>query len=639
MAKRQPGERDFRDMRRAGDPEPKTLPDQRQRRWWDLEGKECAQSIESTVQTLQKAQQPRLRQAALSMRLYGNFSVFGAAMAPYARAMLSMNAVKDRMTDNVIQSVVDTIHSKVMEGKPRPYFLTSGGNYRQQRKAKKLNQFEEGNFYQNKTYEVGGLATRDACIWGDGFVHVFPRGGKIRHERVLGAELWVDEEEAQYGFPRNMWRVKDVDRDELAGYFPDSREEIFRASKTTDKASAGQSISDMVKVVEAWHLGAMNAKGDLKGGKHCIALVSDSTMLVEPEDWPHDFFPFARMSWCPRPTGYWSQGLCEQLQGDQLELNKELFHIQRSLHLAGSIKVFLKNGSKIVKETINNEIGGIVNYTGEKPEYVVPAPIHPIYLENPQRIRERMYSRAGISEMSAGGKKPMGLDSGRALREQQDIESDRFKTTQRQLDAFYMQISALDVAIAMEMDSVDPVRVPGRGGFENLDLKADVGSLKDSEFVLRCYSTSSLPKEPSAKLQTVTEYMQAGIYSLRQGRKLLDTPDLEAAEALGNAQENLLTKVLEDIAYEDEYAPPEPTDDLKLAKEMIIEFIQYMRLNGLEESKLNQLRNWNTQLDALVEKTMVQPAPVNPAMGAAPQAAPEAPPTSAMLPNAPQQAA
>lgn len=632
MSRRKP--LDHTSMRKAGEPEPKTLPDQRPRKWWILEGEECCESIESTVNALQKAQQPRMRQAAISMRLYGNFSVFGPSGAVYAKAMSGMTAVKDRMTDNVVQSAIDTIHSKVMEGKPRPYFLTSGGDYRQQRKAKKLNQFEEGNFYQNKTYELGGLATRDAMVWGDGFLHVYPRGGKIRHERVMGAELWVDEEEAQYGFPRNMHRVKDVDRDELAGYFPELKDDIFKASKATDKHNAGDTLSDMVKVVESWHLGAMNSKGEIEGGKHAISLISNETMLVEPEDWPHNFFPFAKMSWCPRPTGYWSQGLAEQLQGDQIELNKELWHIQRSLHIAGSVKVLMHNGSKIVQETVNNEIGGIIKWSGtQKPEYVVPAPIHPMYMENPQRIRERMYQKAGISEMSAGGKKPAGLDSGRALREQQDIESDRFKTTQRQLDSFYMQVAALDIAIAMEMKTVDTVQVPSKGSFEKLDLKNDVGSLKDSEWVLRCYSTSSLPKEPSAKLQTVQEYIQAGIYSLRQGRKLLDTPDLEAAEALGNAQENIITKTLEDIAYEGEYAPPEPTDDLKMAKEMVIDFIQYMRLQDLDEERLNLLRTWSTQLDALITKTM-PPAQVMPA-GNQPQAAPEAPPTSDMLPNAP----
>ena len=630
MSRRQP--LSHATMKRKGEPEQKTLPDQRPRKWWELKGTECAESIESTVHALQKAQEPRMRQAAISMRLYGNFSVFGPSGAVYAKAMSGQTAVKDRLTYNAVQSIIDTVHSKIGENKPRPYFLTSGGNYRQQRKAKKLNQFEEGNFYENKTYELGGLAFRDAEIWGDGFIHVFARGGKIKHERVLGAELWVDEEEAQYGFPRNMHRVKDVDREELAGYFHDKRDDIFKASKVSDR-HAISSISDMVKVVESWHLGAMDENGDIKGGKHAIALVSNGTMLAEPEEWKFNFFPFAKIPYCPRPTGYWSQGLAEQLQGDQIELNKELFHIQRSLHIAGSIKVLVKNGSKIVKETFNNEIGGIINYTGEKPEYVTPQPIHALYFENPARIIERMHNRAGVSEMSAGGKKPIGLDSGRALREQQDIESDRFKTTQRYNDSLYLQISALDVAIGMDMAKVDKVRVPGKGKFDSVDLKKDVGSLKDSEFILQCFPVSRLPKDPSGRLETIQEYVQAGFITQRQARRALDFPDLDTIESLANAQEDIISQTLDDIAFDGEYEPPEPTDDLKMAKEMVIEYIQRMRIQGLESEKLSLLRDWNQQVDALIAKTMVAPVPMAPA--GQPQAAPEAPQQSDMIPNAP----
>ncbi len=578
-----------------------------------------------------------MRQSAISMRLYGNFAVFGPAAAVYARAMSGQTAVKDRMTDNVIQSVVDTVHSKIGEDKPRPYFLTSGGNYRQQRKAKKLNQYVEGCFYENKTYAVGGLAFRDAEIWGDGFIHAFVRGGKIRHERVVGAELWVDEVEAQYGAPRNLHRVKDIDRDELIGFFPEKKEEILKSSKAEDKTT--DSLSDMVKVVESWHLGTEDEKGNFVGGKHCIALVSNGTMLVEPEDWEFGFFPFARISWSPRPTGYWSQGIAEQLQGDQIELNKELWHIQRSLHIAGSVKVFIHNGSRIVKETVNNEIGGIVNWSGtHKPEYVTPTPIHPIYLDNPRLIRERMFSKAGVSELSAAGKKPVGIDSGRGLREMEEQQSDRFKFAQNQNSAFYIEIAAITVALAMAEKKMAPVRVPGKGSFAEIDLAKDVGSLKDSEFVLQCFPTSRLPKDPAGRLETIQEYVQAGFMTQRQARRALDFPDLDTLESLANAQEDIISQTLDDIVFDGEYEPPEPTDDLKMAKEMVIEYIQRMRLQELESEKLNMLRDWNTQVDAFIAKTMQAPAPMAPAEGR-PQANPEAAPTNELIPNAPQMAA
>lgn len=639
-----PGERDFTDLRRAGEKaagksRPTTGGD---RRWWALEGGQCAGSIQSTVDMLQKAQAVRLRQSAISMRLYGNFAFFGPGAISTARALAQSSAAKDRVTYNAVQSIVDTVVSKVGETKPRPYFLTSGGNYRQQRKAKKLNQYVEGVFYETKTYDVGLDAFRDGAIWGDGFIHVFARGGKIRHERVLQSEIWVDEEEAQYGFPRNMHRVKTVDREELIGYFPDKADVIWRASKSTDaNRSDASNLSDMVTVAESWHLGALDENGDTKGGKHAISLPAENAMLVEPEEWPHDFFPFARVPWCRRPIGYWSQGLAEQLQGDQIELNKELWLIQACMHRAGKGIVWLPNGSKVPKESINNDIGTIITGS-QKPEFFNPEPISPVYFENTQRIIERMYQKAGVSELSAAGKKPMGLNSGAAQREFEDIQSDRFRTIQRQNDNLYLAVAALDVAISREMGKTDKVRIPGKSGFTEVDFKRDIGGLKDTEFVMQCFPVSRLPRDPSGRLQTIQEYIQAGFITPRQGKRALDFPDIESIESLADAQEDILTKTLDDIVDEGEYRTPEPTDDLSLAKEMVLEYIQRYRLLDLEPAKISLLRTFNSQVERLLQKVTAQTAlAAGPMPGAAgpgaptPQAAPMPQPTSDLVPNQP----
>ncbi len=637
---------DYTKLRKNGEPPEASgrLPDSKDRRWWSLKGKDCCDSIYATINMLQNAQTPRMRQQVISMRLYGNYGLFGVAGAAYAKALAQQTAVKDRVTYNAIQSIIDTVTSKVGETKPRPYFLTSGGNYRQQRKAKKLNQLEEGNFYENKTYDKGLLAFRDGAIQGDGFIYVFARGGKVRHERVMGSEIWVDEEEAQYGFPRNLHRVKVVDREALCELFPEKRDAIWRAPRAPDVTrSSVANLSDMVTVTQSWHLGTMNDAGKIVGGKQCIALVAEGVMLEEPSDWEHDFFPFAKIPWCERPNGYWSQGLAEQLQGDQLELNKELWLIQRSMHMAGSVKVLLKNGSKVVKETVNNEIGAIVNWAGETPPtFFCPEPIHPVYFENTNRIIERMYAKSGTSELSAAGKKPMGLDSGAAQREFEDIQSDRFRTIQRQNDNFYLAISALDIATMREMKSLKSVRVPGKGSFTEIDFKRDIGSLDDSEFVMQCFPVSRLPKEPSGRLATVQEYVAAGFISPRHAKRLLDFPDIDSIESLGNAQEDVLTKIFDAIVDDGEYQPPEPTDDLTLAKEMAVEYIQKYRALDLEPEKLTLLRNFNSQVDMLVKRAMPKPAlslvpggagaPGGGGVGA-PQAAPEPTPTSDLIPN------
>lgn len=649
MAKR-PGERGYAEMTKDGE-RPRDAATNATHRWWSAKPTEVARSIIATQEFLQQRQSPRMRQHVVSARLYGNFSLMGAEAQRYARMLASQSAVKDRITFNAIQSIIDTLTSRVGETKPRPYYLTSGGSYSQQRRAKKLNQFTEGVFYETQTYDKGLDCFRDSAIWGDGLLYVFGRAGKLHHERVLSSELWVDEVEAMYGFPRNMYWAKDVDRDQALAWFSDDKEAckaIESASPVSEtNGAAGDSVSDMVRLVEAWHLSAENEDGDMVGGKHAIAVANakgGTGLLGEVDEWEYDFFPFARLPWCKRPVGFWSQGLCEQLQGEQLELNKELWFVQRSMQLAGSVKVFLRNGSRVSKEHVNNEIGAIVEYTGEPPQFFCPEPIHPVFFENINRIIERMYRQSGASEMSASGKKPSGLDSGKALREFQDIESERHRTTSRMNDNFYLAVAALDATFARGLSGYK-VKVPGRNSFSTIDFKKDIGSIDEDQFVRQCFPVSRLPRDPAGRLQTIQEYIQAGFMTQRQGRRALDFPDLDAVESLSNAQEDVLTKVFDGILDDGRYRPPEPTDDLALAKEMCLENIQrYRQFDDAEPAKLDMLRRFNSQVDALMRRAMgpgltalpggAAPAPGAPPGGGSPQGVPRKAPTSDLMPQA-----
>lgn len=641
MAERAAGSRDFRDLRKKGSPAPPPSTDA-SHRWWTLEGRAAAQSVIAVLQTLQKYQGARIRQAVINARLYGNLSMFGSAGTSYARVLRSFTA-KERITYNAVQSIVDTATARIGEEKPRPYYLTSGGNYKQQRKAKKLNQFTDGVFYETKAYTKGLKSFRDCAIGGDGFNHVFARNGRIHHEHVLPTEIWVDEVEAQYGFPRSLYRVKLVDRDELAGNYPDAKDEIMKANRATDPMSTViGNISDMIMVAEAWHLPTIDEDGEPHGGKHCIAI--ENELILPMEEWKYEFFPFAKIPWCERPIGYWSQGLAEQLQGEQIELNKELALIQRSMHLAGSFKVFLRNGAKIVKEHVSNEVGAMITHNGEPPVFYCPEPIHPVYFQNVDRIIDRMYAKSGVSQLSSSSKKPEGLDSGIAIRESQDIESNRFATIARQNNDFYLALAALDLVAAKELakEGKFQVRVVGKNAFSTIDFRRDIGDVDEDDYVRQCFPVSKLPKEPAARLQTVTEYIQAGMITPRQGRRALDFADLETIESLQNAQEDLLSMVLDAIIDDGEYAAPEPTDDLKLAKEMVLEYIQRYRQLSLEDEKLDMLRQWNAQIDGLNAR-MAPPPMMGPGMappGAPPgpggpaEAQPAALPVSPMLPRA-----
>ena len=563
-------------------------------RWWLLEGQQAADAVSTTLGRMRDGQTLRHTQWVISARLYGNLAPTSLAGVSFSKLATTQPALRDRVSFNLIQSVVDTVTSKITKSRPRPYFLTSGGDYRQQRKAKGLNAFVDGLFYENATHQLGAKVFRDAAVWGDGFVHVFAKNGRVCHERVLPSELYVDDVEATYGAPRQMHRIKMIDRQVLAEAFPEHAGVILAANAARTEDTSRGNVADVLLVRESWHLPSAPGADD---GRHCISI--DGYLLTEPESWPHDFFPFARIQWTPRLFGFWGQGLAEQLMNIQLEVNKLLWLIQRSFHLAGSFKVLIENGSKIVKEHLTNDIGAIINYTGTPPSYVVPPTVPGEVFGHLNLLIAKAYEQAGISQLSAGSMKPAGLNSGRALREMVDIESDRFTTTGRAYEQLFLEVARLSIAVVKDLAEAGDYEVatPSRSGLAR--VRWSEVELESDDYVMQCFPVSSLPNDPAGRLQTVQEYAQAGFLSARQARRLLDFPDLEQVESLANAAEQYLVEVLDRMVDEGVFTAPEPYDDLGMARELALEYYARGKSTGLEEERLELLRRFLAQIDAL----------------------------------------
>ncbi len=597
------------------------------KRWWMLGDDEMAEGIKSVVNSISQADSRRQTQYQTSVRLYGNLQLIGVNGLSYAKLTSVQAPLRDRISYNVIQSAIDTVQAKMAKNKPKPLFLTSGGDWKLQRRAKKLDKFTDGIFYENKAYELGLLCFRDGAVVGDGICHVFERHGRVAFERCLASEFFVDEVEAFYGQPRQLHRVKSVDRSVLVDLFPEKEELILPAkSATTDMAGMSKNVSDQVAVCESWHL---PSGPNAKDGKHVISI--DEGVLFS-EDWTKPSFPFARFSWCPRVFGYWSQGAAEQVQNIQLEINKLLWVIQRSMHMAGTFKILMENGSKIVKEHFSNDIGAIINYSGTMPQYVTPPIVPPEIYQHLQTLKNQAFEQVGVSQLSAASKKPAGLDSGKALREFNDIESDRFQTIGIAYENFYMDIAKLAIDVAkdiFEREGTYKVSLPGKKFLETIDWK-DV-KLEDEEYVMKVFPVSSLPQDPAGRLQTITEYMQAGFITPRVGRRLLDFPDLEAAEDLGNSQEDFLHGVFEAMIDDGTPYTLEPYDDAALAHELGLEYYAYAKVCKVPEARLQVLRDF---IDALAAQAAMAAPPTAVPGVAAPQAVPQPPPVSAMLPNA-----
>jgi hypothetical protein len=625
----------------------------RWRRWWLLDGKtdngsEVANAIKSTVDLMKANQRDRLDQAIVSARLYGNAPLRSLG-CDTSLPTGPLAAARGGIKDCLIQSIVDTSTATIGENKPRPYFLTDGGDYALQRQAKKLNQFSDGIFYEQRAYEVGGETQRDCEIFGDGWLYVGVEFGRIVFQRALSVELWCDPLEGALTLPRQLHWERPVDRERLIALWPKRADLISRAARADPKLyGAGDSTSDMVVLRRSWHLRAGPNEVDQKGKSistgMCVASI-DNVMLSDPEDcaWDEDWYPLAKWTWTPRPASFWGQGLAEQLQSQQIAYNMLNNSIQQSRHRQGSYKLLIEAGSKIVTEHLSNEIGAIVTYRGTPPQYVTPAAVHDSDYMRLQAIKEEMYELAGISRMTATGEKPKGLDSGEAQRVYRDTVAQRMKTQERLNERGFMDLAKIAIAtarqIAIKTGKPYEVRSQRSRSLRKIVMSAD--ELDPKDWRLQCFPTSSLPKDPAGKFAAIQERIQAGFLSFSEGKRLMDYPDLEAHETLANAAEDVLTQTLDNIVDGEGYAPPEPTDNLQRAKELCVQYINFGRLHGLGADEMDLLQTWNEQVDAWMQMAMAPEMAAAPAdagaplpAGGPPQGAPMPPPPSNLLPFA-----
>lgn len=603
-------------------------------RWWLEKNSDKAASQMLTVAAyLKETQGYRYRQAALYARLYGNQSLYSFAGSNMSKMDNTAGLPSDRPTFNLVQSVTDTLVSRISQSRPKPVFLTDNSDYKQRSLAKKLNNFVAGEFYQTKAHELAAIALRDALVEGTGIIHTFETpDARVGLERVLLTELLVDQSEAMYGEPRQIYRIKLVDRDVLEANFPDKKAKIAMAVKATpdDSADASKTVSDLVMVVESWHLRSGKSMND---GRHVLAISSGS--LID-EEYTKDRFPFTFIHYSPRLLGFWAQGVAEQLMGTQMELNSILFTISKAIKLVGVPRVFMEDGSKVVSSHFNNEVGAIIKYRGIKPTYEVsPSNAPDLYAERDKLIQYG-YQQCGVSAMQAASQKPAGLDSGEAIRSYDDISTDRFASLARRYDNLFIELAYQIIDLAKDIcdrDNSYATVYPNKNSAQEINLKK--ADLAADSFIIQCFTQSSLPKDPAGRLAKVTEMVQSGMISLQEGRRLLDYPDLEQIEKLANAGEERIFQILDEIIDDGKYTPPDPFMDLMLAETLTTQYVNLYSQAKLEESKAQMLRDFFGQIQAL--KQAMQPPQPDPMAAAAPQAAPEAAPTSPLIPNAPGQ--
>lgn len=600
--------------------------------WWLNDDKDkLAQELCGTAAYLKTNQTYRMRQLAVDVRLYCGLSIYSYAGSNVSKMDRTKSLPDDRPTFNLVEAVTDTLVSRISQDEPQPKFLTDGADYKQRHLAQRLNQFILGEFYQTKAYEKATKMFRDCIVMGTGILKVYEGDDKkVALDRVLGTDLFVDDNDCINGDPQQLYQLKLVDRAKLISAHP-KKEKLLEDTPNSypdNSPDSGRTSSDQIMVVEGWKLPS-GPDPDAPGyypGRHTLATVNGP---IFDEVYTKTKFPFVFMNYSDPFLGFWGMGVARRLFGTQLTLNRILYTIARAITLVGVPRVFIEQNSKVVKSHNNNEIGVIVTYSGTKPQYEVAPCNAPEMYEERDRLIQYGFQQEGLSSMQATGQKPAGLNSGEAIRTADDINTDRFSSLAKKRDQAFKELAYLITDCAMDIAKRDgkyQTIYPNKDGTKEIDLPA-MKFLKDP-FVIQCFTESALPRTPAGRIETVTEQVQAGMLTLKEGRRLMRFPDLEQNERLDNSSEERIFKILDEIVENGKFSPPDAFMDLELATTLTVQYINLYLAANLEEEKADMLRDFFTQIQALKQAAMPPPPPQM-----APTANPMPAPTSPLVPN------
>lgn len=585
--------------------------------WWKEDDKNIHKAVVAYLDHLDRDQSYKSQENLRHMRLYGNYDMSGIDSFSYSRAETSSN-ISHRVTLNIVKSMIDTVISKMAANKPKPTFLTDGGDWGLQQKAKKLTKYCEGVFNSCDYYTKSMRAMKDACIFGTGAIKFYIKDGNICCEKVFPEELKTDDQEAFYSDPRQIHQIKYIHKSVLKEMFPDQEFYIDQVnSSINDKVSSGrQKLEDIIRVVESWHLPSGKVKDEAgeyikHDGKHSIS-IANKTLFSEP--YHKSYFPFVFFRWSEKPVGFWGTGISEEAKGIQLEINKLLRTIQVSMHLVSIPKLMVEASSKVVTAHLNNKIGGIIKYAGTPPQYQPLGGVPSELFSHLDRLYERAYEIVGISSLSAQSQKPAGLESGKALREFNDIESERFLEVGVRYEKTFIDAAEMIIDLSRDLytDSEINYKVKAKGKKFIETIEWSEVDMKEDQFMMDIFPTSALSKTPSGRLQDVQDLLTAGFISKEDGLKLLDFPDLESSMSLINAGAEDIDRMIELMVDKGKYQTPEPYQNLEMGiKKCQQAYLKY-RAQNAPDSRLELLRRWMEDAQGLLSKAVAGTTPPPP---------------------------
>jgi len=540
------------------------------------------------------------------------------------------------VSENVIASNVDTVRAIVAASEVRARFLTDDGDWTTQRNARHLEWYAEGLAKLLDLHSVSVSAFFDAALKGTGLAKAYAdQSGQIVVERVLVDDIIVDESECRSGaMPRQLHHRVFVDKQSLVAEFPDNEREIEGAAGRSVLSSASGRMwagyrpfqSEQVVLIESWRLpiGKPGKRGYV-AGRHTMC-IPGADLLDEP--WEKPRFPFARMLWTERASGWYGIGGAERIAGHQRRINKMNWQVDRQLDQLAVPTTYVRMADAALTVKTTNRAGSVVPYKADVPVTVIPPAVSPETYRRQEVVRDSSYEEFGVSRLAATAKKPSGLDSGIALREYRDMTTQRFAQQEKAFEKFFIDLTWLVLDVARDLGNEAPTVIRrSRFGARKIEWK----KLEMDDLRVQIAAASTVGRTPAGRMQLALEWAQAGVISMDEFRRLSQQPDLARSMSLYTAALEDIERSIEEI-LDGGWVVPEPYQNLKMGVWRFQQEYLKSRGDGAPEEVLENLRQWIVQA-AHILATLA--APPMDAMGApAEMGAPQETPQSALAPGA-----
>lgn len=521
-----------------------------------------AQQLQSQVQQLELSPEESTRRSNL---LYDLELYYGRPITTLYSTTASDVDPRwnpDQLVFNGCYSLVNTIRNRICSFRARAQFLPNGGDYLARRGARDRTAMSDAWAQEAAYQQEASFALRD-MLTGDGGVLKLYKDGADKDDpgkptqvcigRFPSWEFLFDYLEGVYRIPECAYHVTYLPIEQAS-----TRYRIDRASLASSIVSAPTGLvysrnRDMVRVVDGWKRGP--------GGKH--ATVVGDKLAGKAEAWEYDGFPLVQRTFDEAPVGMWGIGAITPVRGIQLELNE----IQQSLREA-----FRLSASKIIQFQQNedsahfqtNAYVQVVPFVNQPAVITVPPAIDPGVYKYLEVLKAQMYETLGVSPFIATGRKSPGVDSGVAMREESELQSDRLANLSQLWEGMRVEAAIWWNRFSIELarSGVQPKwKALHRGAFKELVF----GDL-EAEWEIRPFPSSVFGQNISGRLDRAVTLIKGGFMSKEDAMKALDLPDLapivDQALAQSYHMEFLVDEILEEGRYQqpDGYIDPDALD-------------------------------------------------------------------------------